>query len=135
MGTLGRLVAVLSGCAVGIWVLLAAVRTVVLPRGEPVLLTRWVFVGMRSVFKLFGRRAKTYEDRTFEAFEAAFGKQYDGERIPLQLGFHFVEMNDGAYWRALDRFVSDVCHRQDVACVSYSEAIPLIAARGKPQQG
>lgn len=79
--------------------------------------------------------AKTYEDRTFDAFEAAFNKQYDGERIPLQLGFHFVEMNDGAYWRALDRFVSDVCHKQDVACVSYSEAIPLIAARGKPQQG
>jgi len=79
--------------------------------------------------------AKTYEDRTLDAFEAAFNKQYDGERIPLQLGFHFVEMNDGAYWRALDRFVSDVCHKQDVACVSYSEAIPLIAARGKPQQG
>jgi hypothetical protein len=63
VGTFGRLVAVLGGCGVGIWVLLAAVRTVVLPRGEPVLLTRWVFVGMRSVFSLWGRRAKTYEDR------------------------------------------------------------------------
>jgi hypothetical protein len=63
MGTFGRLVAVIGGGAVGVWVLLAAVRTVVLPRGEPVLLTRWVFVGMRSVFDLWGRRAKTYEDR------------------------------------------------------------------------
>jgi hypothetical protein len=44
-------------------------------------------------------------------------------------------MNDGAYWRALDRFVSDVCHKDGVACVSYSQAIPLIAARGKGQQG
>ena len=79
--------------------------------------------------------SKTYEDRTFAAFEAAFDKQYNGDRIPLQLGFHFVEMNDGAYWRALDRFVSDVCHKDGVACVSYSEAISLIAARGKPQQG
>ncbi|MBB3607159.1 polysaccharide deacetylase [Rhizobium sp. BK602] len=79
--------------------------------------------------------SKTYEDRTFEAFEAAFDKQYNGDRIPLQLGFHFVEMNDGAYWRALDRFVSDVCHRDGVACVSYSEAIPMIATREKPQQG
>jgi len=73
---------------------------------------------------------KTFEDRAFSAYEDAFQKQYDGERIPLQLGFHFVEMNAGAYWRALDRFVSDVCHRQDVACVSYSEALPMIEARG-----
>ncbi|MDT4936365.1 MAG: hypothetical protein QOG80_36 [Pseudonocardiales bacterium] len=62
MGTFGRLVALLGGSAIGVWVLLAAVRTVVLPRGEPVLLTRWVFVAMRSVFNLWGRRAKTYEE-------------------------------------------------------------------------
>jgi hypothetical protein len=43
-------------------------------------------------------------------------------------------MNGGAYWRALDRLVSDVCHRPDVACVSYSEAIPMIEARGKLQE-
>ena len=62
MGTFGRLVAVFGGGAVGVWVLLAAVRTVVLPRGEPVVLTRWVFVAMRAVFDLLGKRAKTYED-------------------------------------------------------------------------
>jgi peptidoglycan/xylan/chitin deacetylase (PgdA/CDA1 family) len=76
--------------------------------------------------------SKSFEDRSFEAYEGAFDKQYNGERIPLQLGFHFVEMNAGAYWRALDRFVSDVCHKPDVACVSYSEALPMIEARGKP---
>ncbi|OCJ16235.1 polysaccharide deacetylase [Rhizobium sp. AC44/96] len=76
---------------------------------------------------------KEFEDRAYAAFKEAFDKQYAGNRIPLQLGFHFVEMNGGAYWRALDRLVSDVCHRQDVACVSYSEAIPLIKARGKLQ--
>jgi hypothetical protein len=54
-------VALLGGGAIGVWVLLAAVRTVVLPRGELVLLTRWVFVGMRSLFNLWGRRAKSYE--------------------------------------------------------------------------
>jgi hypothetical protein len=77
---------------------------------------------------------KEFEDRAYAAFKDAFDQQYAGDRIPLQLGFHFVEMNGGAYWRALDRLVSDVCHRQDVACVSYSEAIPLIKARGKLQQ-
>ncbi|MGO4843177.1 polysaccharide deacetylase, partial [Rhizobiaceae sp. 2RAB30] len=49
----------------------------------------------------------------------AFETQYQGERIPLQLGFHFTLMNDGAYWRALERFAEDVCRQPEVACVSY----------------
>jgi hypothetical protein len=38
-------------------------------------------------------------------------------------------MNGGAYWRAMERLVSEVCHRDDVACVSYSQAIAMIAER------
>ena len=70
-------------------------------------------------------RSSEFEERAFTAFQAAFDKQYDGDRIPLQLGFHFVEMNGGAYWRALDRLLTSVCHRSDVACVSYAEAVAL----------
>src|SRR5690606_30941691 len=43
-----------------------------------------------------------FEARTLDAFRAAFEAQYAGERVPLQLGFHFVEMNGGAYWRAFE---------------------------------
>lgn len=72
-------------------------------------------------------RSGEFEARTYTAFKAAFEAQYAGGRLPLQLGFHFVEMNGGAYWRAMERLVTDVCHRADVACVSYSEAINLMA--------
>ena len=72
-------------------------------------------------------RSGEFETRTYTAFKAAFEAQYAGGRLPLQLGFHFVEMNGGAYWRAMERLVTDVCHRADVACVSYSEAIDLLA--------
>lgn len=72
-------------------------------------------------------RSGEFEARTYTAFKAAFEAQYAGGRLPLQLGFHFVEMNGGAYWRAMERLVTDVCHRADVACVSYSEAIDLLA--------
>jgi hypothetical protein len=41
----------------------AAVRAVVVPRGTPVVLTRLVFTGMRKLFDLWGKRAKTYADR------------------------------------------------------------------------
>jgi hypothetical protein len=42
---------------------LSAVMTVVVPRASPALLTRWVFVGLRQLFLLRGRRARTYEGR------------------------------------------------------------------------
>lgn len=74
-------------------------------------------------------QSQEFEARSYAAFKAAFDKEYEGERIPLQLGFHFVEMNAGAYWRAMERLVTDVCHRSDVACVTYSEAIDLLAER------
>jgi len=67
---LGRLAAFIGGSALVLVVLLSAIRTVILPRGEPVLLTRWVFVSLRSFFNLWVKRAKTYEqqDRLFAMF-------------------------------------------------------------------
>lgn len=67
-----------------------------------------------------------FEARTYEAYKKAFDREYAGDRIPLQLGFHFVEMNGGAYWRALDRLLTDVCTKPDVACVNYAQALPMI---------
>jgi len=61
MATIGRLVAVLAGTGLSLWVLLSAVRAVVLPRGEVVLLTRWLFIAIRSVFGVYIKRRKTYE--------------------------------------------------------------------------
>ncbi|OLP59506.1 polysaccharide deacetylase [Xaviernesmea oryzae] len=78
-----------------------------------------------------------FEERTIAAYRAAFEAQYAGERVPLQLGFHFVEMNGGAYWRALERFLSETCGREDVACVSYAEALERLKSdhAGRPAQG
>lgn len=68
-------------------------------------------------------KSAAFEERTYQAFRRAFDAQYNGPRKPLQIGFHFVEMNGGAYWRAMERLVSDVCLREDVDCISYKEAI------------
>ena len=62
-----------------------------------------------------------FEERTYRALMAAFDRQYAGERLPLQTGFHFTLMNGGAYWRALERFATTVCVKADVQCVSYGE--------------
>jgi peptidoglycan/xylan/chitin deacetylase (PgdA/CDA1 family) len=68
-------------------------------------------------------RSAEFEERAYLAFRKAFDAQYTGDRIPLQLGFHFVLMNGGAYWRALDRLASEICPMQDVACVTYGETM------------
>jgi peptidoglycan/xylan/chitin deacetylase (PgdA/CDA1 family) len=73
-------------------------------------------------------QSAAFEARALNAFHTAFEAEYTGERRPLQLGFHFVEMNGGAYWRALERFAEDVCRRPDVACVSYEEAMRRITS-------
>lgn len=65
--------------------------------------------------------AAAFQERSYEAFKAAFDAQYGGGRAPLQLGFHFVLMNDGAYWRALERFAGEVCVMADVVCTSYAD--------------
>lgn len=77
------------------------------------------------------RSPKEFEERAYTAFRNAFNKQYNGERIPLQLGFHFVKMNGGAYWNAFERLLREVCKKDDVACVSYAQAMPMIEARQK----
>jgi peptidoglycan/xylan/chitin deacetylase (PgdA/CDA1 family) len=82
-------------------------------------------------------RSAEFEERAYSAFRAAFDRQYEGDRIPLQIGLHFVEMNGGAYWRAMERLVAEVCDKPDVACVSYTQAIEILhdGAQGKTGSG
>ena len=68
-------------------------------------------------------KSKESEERALAAFRAAFEAEYSGKRRPLQLGFHFVEMNGGAYWNALELFADETCGRPEVACVTYQEAV------------
>jgi peptidoglycan/xylan/chitin deacetylase (PgdA/CDA1 family) len=69
------------------------------------------------------RKADEFANRTYDAFRAAFNAQYQGKRVPLELGFHFTLMNDGAYWNALERFAGEVCTKADVECISYRDYV------------
>jgi hypothetical protein len=73
-----------------------------------------------------------FETRTYDAFKAAFEAQYRGERIPLQLGFHFTLMNGGAYWRALERFALETCIKPGVVCTSYAGYLDAVPLRATP---
>lgn len=76
-------------------------------------------------------KANEFAKRTYDAFRAAFDAQYQGKRIPLELGFHFTLMNDGAYWNALERFAGEVCTKPDVECISYRDYVSRRGAEEK----
>ncbi|MGU3574638.1 polysaccharide deacetylase [Brucellaceae bacterium C25G] len=64
-------------------------------------------------------QSAVFEERSYQAFKTAFDKEYKGKREPFQMGFHFVLMNDGAYWRAMERLAREICSKPDVKCTSY----------------
>jgi peptidoglycan/xylan/chitin deacetylase (PgdA/CDA1 family) len=78
---------------------------------------------------------QVFENRAYDAFSTAFRDQYRGERIPLQIGFHFSLMNGGAYWRALERFAEETCVKPGVVCTSYSEYLRLSGTGGSAAGG
>jgi len=58
-----RALAFIAGGSLVVWTLLSAVRAVVLPRGEAVRLSRWIFVAWRDVFRVLLRFAHTFDQR------------------------------------------------------------------------
>ena len=62
MDVVARVLAFAAGAAVVLSVLGSALRTVVVPRAEPSLLTQAVFVGSRKVFDVRVRKASRWED-------------------------------------------------------------------------
>jgi hypothetical protein len=55
--------AFVAGAAVVVTTVLSAIMTLVVPRAIPVLITRWVFRGIRVLFRLHGGRARSFEAR------------------------------------------------------------------------
>jgi len=80
-------------------------------------------------------RSAEFEERAYKAFRAAFDREHDGDRNPLQIGLHFPLMNDGAYWRAMERLVGEVCTLPDVGCVTYGDVITQMQRETKQTAG
>ena len=70
MVAVARVLAFVAGATIVMATLASAVKTVVVPRAEPVLLARWVFVALRKPFDMRVRRAATWEaaDRIMSRF-------------------------------------------------------------------
>jgi hypothetical protein len=69
-----RVLAGLAGATLVVWALVSALKTIVLPRAESSILTRWVFITLRRAFDLVASPKRTYafRDRVL-AFYAPVG--------------------------------------------------------------
>ncbi|CAD7024692.1 polysaccharide deacetylase [Pseudorhizobium endolithicum] len=105
------------------------------PKGRPIIAMDYNLFIRHSAGVENPSRSAEFEERAYAAFRAAFDRQYEGDRIPLQIGLHFVRMNGGAYWRAMERLVTEVCGRQDVGCVTYREALQELGSHAADSSG
>jgi len=91
------------------------------PRSRPVIAMDYNLYVRHSGGEERPAEADVFVERAYRAFADALEKERSGARHPLQIGFHFTQMNDGAYWRALERFAGEACALPDVRCVSYAK--------------
>jgi hypothetical protein len=66
---------------------------------------------------------KMYEDELYETYVNLFKENYFGNRAPVVIGHHFALWNQGAYWKAMQRFAADVCNQEEVRCITYGEMV------------
>ena len=66
-----RVLAFLAGVVVTSWLLWSVIRTVVVPRGESVRVSRVLFLAWREVFEFVGRRTRSYE--SYDRMMARYG--------------------------------------------------------------
>jgi len=73
--------------------------------------------------------ANRFEEQMYQAYINWFFKNYYGNRAPINIGHHFSTWNRGAYWKALQRFMRDVCTQPEVVCASGQELVAYLQAK------
>lgn len=67
-----------------------------------------------------------------EAYMNRFDLNYNENRGPVVVANHFSKWNDGVYWEAMKSFADNVCGRQNVRCVTFSELVDYLDTTGAP---
>ena len=62
-----------------------------------------------------------FEQQMYDTYVNYFNNNYNGNRAPIHIGHHFSKWNNGAYWRAMQRFAAAVCAQPEVECINYRE--------------
>ncbi len=83
----------------------------------------WLYFhsGGASKPNLTPKEREAFKQQMVDSYKYYFKINYYGGRGPVNIGHHFSQWNDGAYWQALKEFAAFVCNQKEVRCVTYSE--------------
>ena len=84
------------------------------------------FYYAQSGGKPYKPKAALFEQQMYEAYIQYFNANYTGNRAPVHIGHHFTKWNDGAYWRAFQRFARAVCGKPEVRCITNRELADVL---------
>lgn len=76
-----------------------------------------------------GDQHEVFEDQMRESLLAGFRRAYDGNRAPLIIGNHFEQWNGGAYMRAVEDSIKEICPQKQVRCVSFRQLVDWLDAQ------
>ncbi|WP_310977230.1 MULTISPECIES: polysaccharide deacetylase [unclassified Amycolatopsis] len=62
-----------------------------------------------------------YTQATLETYRGAYKAAFDGNRAPLVIGNHFNDWAGGAFSRAAEGFMGEVCAKPETVCATYAE--------------
>lgn len=69
-----------------------------------------------------GRDAE-FTAATLDTYRAAYQAAYNTNRAPLTIGNHFNDWSGGAFSRATEQFMNEVCVRANTVCATYTEVL------------
>jgi Polysaccharide deacetylase len=68
-------------------------------------------------------RDREFTDVTLDTYRAAYQAALNTNRAPLTIATHFNDWSGGAFSAATERFLSEVCVRDNTVCTTYSHVI------------
>ncbi len=68
-------------------------------------------------------RAPEFTAVTLETYQRAYAAAFAGNRAPLVVGNHFNEWSGGAFVKATERFMVEVCAKPETVCATYSQVV------------
>lgn len=69
---------------------------------------------------------KQYYNEVFDAYMKYFTDHFLTNRVPIFIGHHFPQYNDGVYWEVMKDFAIEVCGKPEVKSTTYKELVDYL---------
>lgn len=85
--------------------------------------------GAKDVLKKGTPAWHTEHDAMLAAYMNYFNTTYTSTRVPMFIGHHFSNWNDGLYWDVMKETMKAICGKPDVRCSTHQETLEFLKER------